>query len=273
MPSHSLPFISPFDAVILGLIQGLTEFLPVSSSAHLNIAHWLLGQNRRELVFDVMLHLGTLVALAWYFEHDWKNLLFDPAQRKLRNMVLIGCIPAAVIGLPLHGIEDLPFFADVRHNAIALAIMGVVLWISDFVGKKSRDIDHIGLPQSLAVGFSQALALIPGVSRSGSTITAGLFLGLKREDAARFSFLMSLPITLGAVLFEFVGAFKHHGPGGFGASLGTLALGIVVSGLSGFWAIGFLLNFLKRHDVAIFAAWRILVALAIFALIASGHHP
>ena len=263
--------ITPLHAIILGLVQGLTEFIPVSSSAHLNITHWLLGHPQRELPYDVMLHVGTLMALACKFRHDWKALLTVPEQSKLRNLVLLGCIPGAVLGKILDKFQNETLFADVRFNAVMLAVMGSILLAADRLGRKSRPLETLTLKDALIVGFSQALALIPGVSRSGSTITAGLFLGFNREAAARFSFLMSLPITLGAVGYKFykdiwkvysdqgATALQQH----INASPGIILLGIVVSGLSGFWAIGFLLNFLKHRDVTLFFMWRVAVALMV----------
>ena len=270
-----MPEITPLHAIILGLVQGLAEFIPISSSAHLNIAHWLLGHKERELPFDVMLHIGTLVALAWYFRRDWKALLTVPAQRPLRNLVFLGCVPAAVFGLGLRGLQHTPLFADVRFNAAMLFVMGAILFLADRAGRKNREVESITLKDALLVGFSQALALVPGVSRSGSTITAGLLLGLTREAAARFSFLMSLPITIGAVGYEFYKdiwkVYRDQGGEALQASLGAtpavLLLGIVVSGLSGFWAISFLLNFLKRHDLTLFFAWRAAVALLVLGTV------
>ncbi len=264
--------ISWWQAVVLGLAQGLTEFIPVSSSAHLNILHWMFGQGRN-LNFDVVLHIGTLCALAWYFRRDWAALLRDPIQAQLRNFVLIACIPAGIAGYLLRDLEDSPPFSLVVFNAVMLIVAGVVLWLADRYGQKKRLAESVTLSDALIIGSSQVLALFPGVSRSGSTITAGLMLGLTREAAARFSFLLSLPITLGAVLFS----LKHvHGNGGMaslGASPGVLLLGILVSAASGFWAIGFLLNFLKRHTVTPFVLWRIGVALLVFALLQSGFNP
>src|SRR5687768_13263806 len=200
--------ITWWQAVVLGLVRGLTEFIPASSSAHLNILHWIFGQPR-ELTFDVILHVGTLLALVFYFYRDWRLLLTDPAQKKLRNLVFLSCVPAAAAGLLLRDLEEShPLFASVKFNAIMLAAMGVLLWIADYAGRKRRDLEMVNWKDAVFVGCSQALALIPGVSRSGATITAGLLRRLKREDAARFSFLMSLPITLGAVGFELYGVFK-----------------------------------------------------------------
>lgn len=260
------PPIEIWHAIVLGLVQGLTEFIPVSSSAHLNITHYFLGQPR-ELTFDVFLHVGTTAALIWYFRHDWKELLTVKRLAPLRNLVFIACIPAAIAGALLRDLENhLPIFTDIRFNAVMLAVAGAILMLSDQVGTQERSIDQITLKDALIIGASQAVALIPGVSRSGSTLTAGLFLGLKRADAARFSFLMSLPITLGAIAFELRGFLKA------GAQIGntsylTIGIGIVTAGISGLWAIGFLLNYLKTKDVTPFFIWRLAVALLVFGLI------
>ena len=268
VPEVPQPHIEVWQAIVLGLVQGLTEFIPVSSSAHLNIAHTLMGQPR-QLTLDVFLSIGTTVALVWYFRHDWKELLTVKKFAKLRNLVFISCVPAAIAGVLLRGLEDkYPLFADIRFNAAMLAVAGAVLMISDQVGTKERSIEKITLLDALIIGASQALALIPGVSRSGSTLTAGLFLGIERADAARFSFLMSLPITLGAIVFELYGFFKKHEV--INASTPTIAIGILAAGVSGFWAIGFLLNYLKTKDVTPFFIWRLAVALLVFGLILSG---
>ncbi len=255
-----------WQAILLGLVQGLTEFIPVSSSAHLNITHWLLGQGRN-LQFDVLLHIGTLFALVFYFRHDWAQLIRNPAQVKLRNLVLLACIPAVIVGLLLHNLEEkLPVFIDVRFNALMLAVMALLLWWADHIGRKRRTLEEVNLKDALVIGCSQALALVPGVSRSGATITFGLFRRLTREAAARFSFLMSVPITIGATIME---ARKLLEPGAFEAlnsSPGVMLLGILISAASGFWAIGFLLNYLKTKDVTLFVMWRLIVAVLVFGI-------
>lgn len=252
--------ITWWQSVILGLAQGLTEFIPISSSAHLNILHWMFGQDR-QLTYDVLISIGTTIALAWYFKKDWKDLLFDPSHRLMRNLIFLSCVPAVIAGLSLRHLEEtFPLFTDVRFNAIMLAVAGLVLWLADVVGSNRRQLDKVTWIDALVIGASQAFALIPGVSRSGSTMTAGLFLGLKRDDAARFSFLMSLPIMLGATIFEMRDVVQHGLLEGAGASLGSLLLGILVSAVAGFWAIDFLLKYLKTKSVAIFAIWRLIVA-------------
>jgi len=180
-------------------------------------------------------------------------------------------VPAVIAGLALHRFQKTPMFAEVRFNAAMLIVMGGLLWLADHQGRKRRDLDNLNVKDAVIIGLAQAFALIPGVSRSGSTITAGLFRRLTRESAARFSFLMSLPITLGAVAVEmYSDVWKKGGFGALQAEPGTILLGIAVSGVSGFWAIGFLLNFLKQRDVSLFVAWRVGVALLVFALLAAG---
>ena len=255
-----------WQAAVLGLVQGLTEFIPVSSSAHLNITHWLMGSSERFLTFDVLLHIGTLLALAFYFRGDWVNLLRNPEWRGLRDKVLLACIPAIIAGALLHNAEEkYLLFKDPLFNALMLAVAGAILWWADRSGSKKRDIASLTVKDALWVGASQALALIPGVSRSGSTITMGLLRGFDRETAARFSFLMSLPITLGAVGLEAFKAFRSGAMTASGATLPVILVGIVISGLSGFWAINFLLDYLKSHDVRLFVFWRWAVAALVLA--------
>lgn len=259
--------VSWWQSIILGLAQGLTEFIPVSSSAHLNILHWMFGQER-SLTFDVMISIGTTIALAFYFRKDWKDLLFDPSHRLMRNLILLSCVPAVIAGLMLRHLEETyPLFTDVRFNAMMLAVAGLILWLSDVVGTKRRELDKVTWIDALLIGGSQAFALIPGVSRSGSTITAGLFLGLKREEAARFSFLMSLPITLGATAFEMRSVVQHGVLSSANASPLVLLLGILVSAVAGFWAIDFMLKYLKTKSVAIFVVWRLAVAFIVLVIL------
>ncbi len=255
--------VTPLQSIILGLVQGLTEFIPVSSSAHLNIAHALMG-HPRELSFDVMLSIGTTLALAWYYRHDWRALLFDPAQKKLRNLVFLACVPAVLLALPIHKFESRPPLSLATFNALMLFLAGLVLLFADKTSRQTRDLGSVSAKDSILVGIGQALALVPGVSRSGATLTAGRFLGFNREDAMRFSFLMSLPISLGAIVFK-IKDFGH-----INAPFSSLILGTVASAVSGFWAIGFLLNFLKKRDVTPFFIWRAGVALVVLFLHTRG---
>jgi undecaprenyl-diphosphatase len=259
VPSTPSTEVTWWQSIILGLVQGLTEFIPISSSAHLNITHALMG-HPRELSYDVMLSIGTTIALAWYYRHDWKGLLTDPKQAKLRNLVFLSCIPAVVFALIIHKYEDHPPLSLATFNAAMLVIAGLILYLADKMSRRDRTIESVGFKDAMLVGIGQAIALIPGVSRSGATLTVGRWLGFERADAARFSFLMSLPISLGAIVF------KAKDFGHINAPVSSLILGTAVSAVSGFWAIGFLLNFLKKRDVLPFFIWRAVVAVIVFAL-------
>jgi len=274
-------------AIIIGLIQGLTEFIPVSSSAHLELAPWLFGWDTNgllgSLAFDVFLHLGTLVALLVYFWRDWLRLIGavlrslgerrigDDPDRRLGWLLVIATIPAAIIGFVGEGFVD-----DVLHgesDAIRLAIAGflvigaVGLWLADRLGSRHRELDELSVPGALTIGFSQALALLPGISRSGATITAGLALGLNREAAARFSFLLATPITLGAGLYGSRHLLDAPHPG---TEWLALAAGLVAATLAGLAAIGFLLAWLRSRSVAVFSVYRIGFAALVVALIIIG---
>ncbi|HVF11403.1 MAG TPA: undecaprenyl-diphosphate phosphatase, partial [Abditibacteriaceae bacterium] len=193
-------------------------------------------------------------------------------QKGLRNLVFLACAPAVVAGVLLRDLEEEhPLFTAVHFNAIMLIVAGVTLWCADRAGRKQRELQSINLMDALIIGCSQAVALIPGVSRSGATITAGLALGLTRETATRYSLLLSLPITAGAAGFELFKVFKEGGARELNASPGIMLLGIVMSAVSGFWAIGFLLNYLRTRDVTLFVVWRIIVALAVFGVLALRH--
>lgn len=253
--------VSWWQAIVLGLVQGLTEFIPVSSSAHLNITHYLLGQNTRELPFDVFLSIGTTAALAWYFFRDWKALLTDRRQKWTLYMVLLACVPAVLVAAfsPIRHWEDtVKYFYSPFYNGLWMIIGGALLLVADMVGAKKRPLTNIKNGDAIIIGASQALALIPGFSRSGSTIMAGLFLGLKREDAARFSFLMSLPISIGAIVYESKGMIKT---GNIGAGPLEAVLGVAAAGLSGFWAISFLLRYLSTRGMTPFFLWRLIVGI------------
>jgi undecaprenyl-diphosphatase len=276
-----------FQAILIGLIQGLTEFIPVSSSAHLELAPWIFGWDTNGLIgslaFDVFLHLGTLVALLVYFWRDWLRLIGavvasigerrigDDPQRRLGWLLILATIPAAIIGFVGEGFVD-----DVLHgdsDAIRLAIAAFLvigaagLWLADRLGSRGRRLDELAVPSALTIGFSQALALLPGISRSGATITAGLALGLTRESAARFSFLLATPITLGAGLF---GSRHLLQEAHTGTEWLALAAGLLAATLAGLAAIGFLLAWLRSRSVAIFSVYRVAVAVLVVALVVAG---
>lgn len=278
-----------FQALVLGLVQGLTEFLPVSSSAHLVFVPWLLGWDDKAITsiqFDVALHMGTLLAVLVYFAADWRRLIVaffasvferrigDDPDRRLVWLIVLGTIPAALAGMLLEGSID-TVFHDPRNLrtgllviAVMMIVMGALLLVAERVGKRTIPIEGVRLPTAMAVGLAQALALIPGVSRSGSTITAGLFAGLKRDAAARFSFLLSTPVVLAAGVKQVYDLTKE---GGLPASdqLGFF-VGFVASAVSGFLCISFLLRYLQRHSTAPFIWYRFMVGAALLALVLVG---
>jgi undecaprenyl-diphosphatase len=271
-------------AALIGLLQGLTEFIPVSSSAHLELAPWIAGWNDSGLIgslaFDVFLHLGTLVALLTYFARDWLHYLGalvasvrerrigpDP-ERRLAWLLVLASVPAAIIGFVgeelindvLHGESDV-----VRLAIAGFLVVGAIgLWLADRVGTRTRELDAMDARSALVIGFSQALALLPGISRSGATITAGLALGLTRESAARFSFLLATPITLGAGLW---GSRKLFDEALSSTEWTAIAAGFVVAAVSGMLAIGFLLSWLRTRSVGVFSLYRVLFAAGIVLLV------
>src|SRR5580700_8466285 len=194
--------ITELQALILGAVQGLTEFLPVSSSAHLILVPWLFGWADPGLAFDVALHLGSLVALLLYYRREWFDLVSsiirpDRRSRMLLILLIVASIPGAVIGLLLEKRAETTFRDHMAVIGLTLAIMGVVLWIADVIGRNRKNLDQLYLGDAILIGLSQALAIVPGVSRSGATITTGRLLGIERQDAANFSFLMATPIIAG----------------------------------------------------------------------------
>jgi len=258
------PRVHWWQALLLGTVQGATEFVPVSSSAHLNIAHHLLGQKTRQLPFDVVLSVGTIGALGWYYRRDWKAMVREKEQRRLLFLVGLACVPAVLVAAlsPIRKWEDSSkLFYSPFYNGLWMMLGGALLLGADRYGSQTRDVADLKAQDALWIGASQALALVPGFSRSGSTLATGLLLGLRREEAARFSFLLSLPISVGAVLYE-LRRFKPHS---LGAGSGEAALGVASSGVSGFYAISFLLRALHKRDVTPFVAWRAVVGL--FAMV------
>ncbi|HET9878697.1 MAG TPA: undecaprenyl-diphosphate phosphatase [Candidatus Limnocylindria bacterium] len=271
-------------AALIGLVQGLTEFIPVSSSAHLELAPWIAGWDGGGLIgslaFDVFLHLGTLVALLAYFARDWIRYLgalvgsvrerrigADP-DRRLAWLLVAATVPAGVIGFLGEDLIDSVFHGDsdaVRLAIAAFLVIGaVVLWIADRLGSRDRGLGDLGLRSALVIGFSQALALLPGISRSGATITAGLAVGLDREAAARFSFLLATPITLGAGLY---GSRRLLTEAHTGTEWAAIGAGFVVAAISGMLAIGFLLSWLRTRSVTVFSVYRIVFAVLIVVLV------
>ncbi|MEW6275784.1 MAG: undecaprenyl-diphosphate phosphatase [Bacillota bacterium] len=245
------------EAVILGIVQGLGEFLPISSSAHLVLVPWFAGWPYAGLTFDVALHIGTLLAVVGYFWRDWLVLLADGLRRaptvegRLFWYVVVATIPGALFGYFLEEQAE-TVFREPFLIGLMLMLMGIVLYLVDSRAPKWRKLGQIGLADSILIGVSQALAIIPGISRAGVTMTAGRFLGLEREAAARFSFLLSAPIISGAGLMQ----LSKITPSQVNAPFLT---GIVVSAVVGFLSIGFLLRYLTRHSFVVFVWYRLLL--------------
>lgn len=260
-----------WQAIVLGTLQGLTEFLPVSSSAHLSLTPWVLGWQPAGLGFDVALHVGTLLALFWYFRVEWLRLIrggFEllltrraesPAARQAL-FIIIATIPAGIAGLLLEEMAETVFRAPII-TAIALIVMGVLLWAADARFPRDRERAAMTWRDALLVGFAQCLALVPGVSRSGATITAGRALGFDRSSAAVFSFLMSMPIILAAALFKVPDAIRESG-----VSL-PLVAGVASAAVSSWLAIAVLLRFVQRRSYAVFALYRVLLGATIIVLL------
>ena len=276
-----------FQAIVLGIVQGLTEFAPVSSSGHLILVPWLfnwpiLHNPELNKTFDVALHLGTFIGAVVYFWRDilrylqaWvrsiRHRAVGSTDERLAWLIILGTIPGALTGALAEEVIE-------RHLgqpwviATMLAVFGIVLLAVDRRTRATRTMDHLRFPDAALIGVAQAVALQPGVSRSGVTITAARALGLTRETAARFSFLLSIPIVGGAGLFK---GFRlltgsEHIPPGFGAQF---AWGVAASAVSGFMVIWGLLSYLRRRDFAPFVVYRLAAAALVFAVIAAGVRP
>jgi undecaprenyl-diphosphatase len=255
---------SVFQAIVLGIVQGLTEFLPVSSSAHLILIPWLLKwQEDPGLAFDVILHLGTLLALIVFYWREWLEMGLslvngDRVRRRLLLLLIVASVPGAIIGVLLEKQAETIFRSPVLI-AVTLATLGVILWAADAFGSKKRKIGDLTFVDALFIGLSQALAIIPGVSRSGSTITTARILGIQRADAANFSFLMATPIIAGAGLKEAHKAF-HSG------LTPQLGWGFAASAVFGLIAIVWLLSYVRTHTYRPFAIYRIVLAAIVVAV-------
>jgi undecaprenyl-diphosphatase len=265
-----------FQAIIFGAVQGLTEFLPISSTAHLILLPWFLGWPDPGLAFDVALHLGTLVALLIYFRSDWIALITSAlgvvrgrtqAPDARMAMLIVGAtIPGAAAGaLFEHKVEEA--LRSPQLIAVMLIAMALVLVIAEIIGSRKKSLDDISWRDAVTVGIAQAFAIVPGVSRSGSTITAGLFLEMKRDAAARFSFYLSAPIIAGAVGKKTVDILKS----GLGLDqLTPFIAGIVSSGVIGYLAIAFLMRYLQTHNTFLFVIYRIALGIVVLLAFWSG---
>jgi len=272
-----------WQALILGVVQGLTELLPISSSGHLILVPWLGEWTYLETheqfnkTFDVALHLGTLVSVVAYFRRDiWTLVLawagsvgrrrIDTAEERVAWFVLVSTVPAAFVGAAGENVIE-QHLGDPWQIAILLAVFGGLLWISDLTAPR-REMSELSWRGALVVGLAQCLALAPGVSRSGVTITAARFLGLDRDAAARFSFLLLVPIVFGASLLKGLTdvVFGDLPPG----SGGPFVVGMLAAAVTGLVAIWALLGYVRRHTYAVFVVYRLLMAAAVVLLIATG---
>ena len=265
-------------AIVLGSLQGFAEVLPISSSAHLILVPWFLKWPESGLTFDVALHLGSFIAMAVYFRRDIIEMTvsivevlsrrsFGSPAKRLPFVIIAATVPAAVAGkLFEHQIEAL-FRSNPLLIASFLVAFGVVLGVADRVGRKRLILDEITPVNALTIGLFQCLALIPGVSRSGITITAGLMLGFTRESAARFSFLLSLPVVAGAALLKSLHLMKHGIPAGEGM---PMLVGICASAVTGYISVAFLLRFVQRQSLSPFVWYRVVVGGTVMITILSG---
>ena len=251
-------------ALILGIIQGLTEFIPVSSSGHLVIMHKLLGINANGLTFDVALHIGTLIALIIFFHQDilmlTRSLIKKSEQTRLAWLLALATIPAMVAGVLLESAAE-NSFRSVTLVAINLLVVAFIMLAAERYFKKHKhktSINKTSTKQAIGMGLAQAAAIVPGVSRSGATITAGLFGGMGRVAAARFSFLLGIPIILGAAIKTLS---KQDGINQISSELDIFVVGALAACLTGLWAIKFLLGYLAKHSLNLFAYYRIMLAL------------
>ena len=263
--------------IVLGIVQGLTEFLPISSTAHLVVIPKLFGWPDQGLAFDIALHVGTLAAVLLYFFRDWIQILAqgfgvriggDPVlerNRKLLWLLVAGTIPAGIAGLLFQKQAETLWRENLYVIAGTAIGFALVMWFADYSGRKQKDIGHISALDSVAIGLAQAIAVVPGVSRSGITISAGLLRNLDRRTAARFSFLLSTPIIAGAAAKDLWDLMRHQG--GVSSDMRTaFIVGIVVSAITGCLAIRFILEYLRRSSLTVFVIYRIVFGIIVIAL-------
>jgi len=265
--------VTALQALVLGLLQGLSEFLPISSSAHLTLTPWFLGWSDPGLAFDVALHVGTLVAVAWYFRREWVALTRSGwrvvVQRAVRTpeewrvvFLVVATIPAAIVGVTIEQYAETALRAP-RIIAVAMMVMGLGLWLGDRLAPRDRPLDHMRMRDAILVGIAQSFALIPGVSRSGATITGARLLGFDRQSAAVFSFLMSFPVIAAAAVLKAPEAFSA------GTPWGPVVIGIAAAAVSSWVAIAVLLRFVARHSYVVFAVYRLVFGAIVLATLAS----
>ena len=261
--------------IILAIVQGLTEFLPVSSTAHLYLSSWLLGWQAESLDFDISLHIGTLLAVVIYFLPDWIQIIAQgfggsagadgdlKDNRMLLWLLAIGSIPAGIAGLLLNKYAESTWRNPFVIGGMLVGV-GVLIWLAERLASHARPLASVNLPDAVAVGVGQALAVIPGVSRSGITIGSGLFRGLTREAAARFSFLLSTPTIAGAAAKDLYDTYKQSGLHGIVNPV--FLTGIAVSAITGWIVIAWFLQYLRRSSLMPFVYYRIIFGAIVIAV-------
>ena len=264
-----------YQVIVLAIVQGLTEFLPISSTAHLYLTSWLLGWHAESLTFDIALHIGTLLAVLVYFFRDWLQIIAHgfgmrygrdeelERNRALLWLLAIGSIPVGAAGLLFNKQAESTWRNPVVMGSM-LVIVGLLMAIAEWAGRKTRDIAGVNLLDASAIGISQALAIVPGTSRSGITITTGLFRNINREAAARFSFLLSTPAIAAAAAKALHDLLKH---GGFEPGMeAAFGVGVAVSAVTGFIVIAWFLRFLRHRSLWFFVFYRIVFGIMVLAL-------
>jgi undecaprenyl-diphosphatase len=264
-----------YQVIVLAIVQGLTEFLPISSTAHLHLTTWLLGWNAESLVFDITLHIGTLLALVAYFLGDWIQIVAQglgmnaghdgqlKQNRGLLWLLAIGTVPVGVAGL-LFNKQAETVWRTPWVMGIMLIAVGLLMWVAESAGRRHRDLASLYLPDALSIGLAQALAVVPGTSRSGITISAGLFRNLDRETAARFSFLLATPAIAAAAAKALWDLHKAH-------ELHTVmstnfVVGVLVSAVTGWIVIAWFLQYLRRSSFRPFVYYRVAFGVLVLAL-------
>lgn len=274
------------DAILLGIIQGITEFLPISSTGHLTLAGKLLNLISREhpeqwTAFIAVIQLGTMLAVLIYFYKDLYGIVKDfinenlfsrrsfsnqNLNSKLGWLIIVGTIPIVVMGLLFKQQIEGAFTKNLYVIALSLIVLGIILFVAEKISKFKKEIDQISIFDSIMIGIAQAISLIPGSSRSGTTITAGLFLGLKRDVAARFSFLLSVPAILASGMLQLYEALSFINSD----MIINLIISTLVSAISGYLAIDFLIKYLKKKSTIIFVVYRIILGLSILILLSQN---
>jgi undecaprenyl-diphosphatase len=269
--------VSAFEAIVLGIVQGLTEFLPISSTAHLRIVPAFAGWDDPGAAFTAVVQLGTMAAVLLYFRHELWNIarafligLRDPRQRasldfRMGVLIIIGTIPIAIFGFIFK--DQIESGArDLYVIGTALIVLGLVLLWAEKVGTRTRELDSLTTRDGIVIGFAQAAALVPGVSRSGSTISAGLFLGFNRPAAARYSFLLSVPAVVLSGLFE----LRKVGEEGSTAAAVPTAIATLCAFVVGYASIAFLLRYLTSHSTVVFVVYRVVLGAIVIGCTAAG---